>query len=180
MLAANGCTFKIRFNILENGVRAYIRREKSVPGDLQVTSPRGTVSFILSDALLPPVFYKLSFAGIFVLEAAEDACTARHPEIPGILQMVPDDFVFTATTGENRIQRGRSSAFLWPWLLRIYPAGAEFACQVDRDSPAERYPGAVVLRVRFRAKVRSANAGTTFRESRAKLLLDHSTGDAVA
>jgi hypothetical protein len=154
MLAARGCTFKIRFNIFENGVRAYFRREKSTLGDLQVTGARRTLPFIFSNAILPSVFYKLSFAGIFVLEVAKDACTARHPKIPGLLQLVQDDSLFTAAAGENRIQRGRSSAFLWPWLLRIYPASAEFACQVDRDSPGERYQGAVVLRVRFRAEVR--------------------------
>src|ERR1700722_19074033 len=98
MLATNRGTFEIRFNILENGVRAYFRREKSVLGDLQVTSARGTLSFFFSDPLLPSIFYKFSFAGVFVLMIADYACSARHPEIPGLLQMVPNDSVFTATT----------------------------------------------------------------------------------
>jgi hypothetical protein len=161
MLAAHGCSFKIRFNILENGVRAYIRREKSVPGNLQVTGARGAVSFIFPDAILPSVFHKLSFTGIFVFEAAGSACTARYAEIPSLLQMVPDDCLFTAAAGENRIWRGCGGSILWAWLLRIYPAGAQFACQVDGDSPAERYQGAVVLCVRFRAEVESPNARTT-------------------
>src|ERR1700677_2789598 len=103
MLATSRCTFEIRFNILENGVRAHIRREKSVPSDLPVTGTRGTVSFIFPDAILPSVFYKLSFAGIFVLEAAEEAHSTRYSEISGLLQVVPFHRIFAAKTGRNWI-----------------------------------------------------------------------------
>jgi len=61
---------------------------------------------------------------------------------------------------------------------------SRFKIRVSRNPnqlrAAERYQGAVVLCVRFRAKVGSANAETTFTETRAKLLLYHTAGDAVA